>query len=425
MAAPWLTSSKSINLSGQTARTHPLCPATGFVPAPLQGSLSFPPSKLYAALAKTTMLSSANMTLTSALLHSDQVLIEALVDDLGSDFLFTSDMAHLGSDMRKALMGRIGAALCHLYLDQLGYAWLDYANQYIATALPLADFVYDGANIGSRGLALAEAKGSMTTAASAQAAKTKADKAYNRQVSNHLGQMTSAGRIEYGCAIASAILPANAWSAGQTSCFFHVTETVPSVPAGSGPGGGPLAGSNSGGAGGDDDGADDLSTVSCRIALRNYRAVFRLINAPYLAGFLDALLAGIPYDAKFEQRFGRLSGPSDRAQWVVGEPHGHPMSLWYENANRLSMGGYRFALHERSFTAIKDLITDCSRDRGLLEETVRLPNLSRPERFADERDREERLVPTPFFDAPLGDGLAAVKCDAASYSDEENFRWPG
>ncbi|CCV11617.1 hypothetical protein [Mesorhizobium sp. STM 4661] len=72
------------------------------------------------------------MLVVSALLRSDQALIAALVDDLGTDFGFTSDMAHIGADMRRSLTGRIGAALCHLYLDQLGYAWLDYADQYIS-----------------------------------------------------------------------------------------------------------------------------------------------------------------------------------------------------------------------------------------------------------------------------------------------------
>lgn len=425
MAAPWLSNSKSISLSGHTALTHPSCPARGFVPAPLKASLSFPPSKLYAALAKTTTLGSANMALTSALLRSDQALIETLVDDIGSDFVFTPEMAHLGSDMRKSLIGRIGAALCHLYLDQLGYAWLDYADRYITTKSPLGDFLYDGGSIGSQGLALAEAKGSMTTSASASAVKTRADNAYNRQVSGHLGQTTSAGSIEYGCAIASAILPASAWSPGTPSCFLHITETArlsPAVPptGGLSMGGG---GGNPDGSGGDD-GTRDFPSVSCRIALRNYQAVFRLINAPYLVDFIDAVLAGEADDMEFEQPFGRMTGPDDREQWIVGYPLGHPLGRWYERANTLSGWGRCFALHEKSFKPTMELLKHCGRDRRLLEETIRLPNLSGPERSEEGRYRDEGTAPTPFFDTPLGDGLAAVRWSHIRYREEESFRWP-
>jgi len=417
MAAPWLTGSKSISLSGQTAVAHPSCPSKGFVPAPLQVSFRFPPTMLYAALAKTTALGSANMIVTSALLRSDQALIEALIDDVGSDFLFTGDMAHLGSDIRKSLIGRVGAALCHLYLDQLGYSWLDYANQYIATRSPLADFLYDGASIGSQGLALAEAKGSMTVTASASAVKSKADTAYNRQVSGHLGQITSAGRVEYGCAIASAILPASAWRSGQASCFFHVTETAPPLPAGSS-GGGFLAGGGGGTTGGDDDGAGYTSGVNCRVALRNYRAIFRLINAPYLADFVDAVLRGDPGKMEFVQRFGRLSDLGEHELWIVGEPDGHPMGYWYDNANGLARWGYRFALHDQSFKAVMDLVRRCGHDRGLLEKTVRLPKLSRSLGVDEKRGGDERSIP-----APLGDGLAAVESYSTYYPDVENFSW--
>ena len=159
MLAPRLTTSKSIAVSRRNARSYPRCPLGGFVPAPLQTNMSFPPSKFYAALAKTTALGRASMSVVSALLSSDQALVEALVDDLGSDFLFTSDMAQIGADLRRSLTGRVVAALYHIYIDQLGYVWLDYADQHISTSSPLGDFLYDGANIGSPSLALAEVKG--------------------------------------------------------------------------------------------------------------------------------------------------------------------------------------------------------------------------------------------------------------------------
>src|SRR5262249_50174399 len=133
---------------------------------------------------------------------------------------------------------------------------------------------------------------------------------------------------------------------------------------------------------------------------------------------------GDPGDMRFEQRFGRLIGLDDSARWVVGEPSGHPLRRWYESANHLSAPGYRFALHERSFKAIMALVRRCGRDRGLLESTVRLPNLSRRARFEEMRERDEGVVPRSFIAAPLGDGLAAVGWRHASYPDEENFRWP-
>lgn len=421
MAAPWRTSSKSIALSGQTARRHPRCPSSGFVPASLQTSMSFPPSKLYAALAKTTALAGANITVVSALLRCDQGLIEALVDDAGNDFLFTSDMAQIGADLRRSLIGRIGAAFCHLYLDQRGYAWLDYADRYVSTSSPLGDFLYDGAHIGSRGLALAEAKGSMTPAASAGRVKAAADYAYRRQVDRHLGTSKAAGRIEYGAAVATAILPASAWIAGTPSCFLHVTQTASASAAGQGSAGG---GGGSGAGAGDDDGAaGGMTSVSCRIALGNYRAVFRLIGAPYLVDFIDDLLGGVPVETGFEQLFGGVIGPDGRSQWVVGDPGERPMAQWYARANGSPPAGRTFALHERSFVAITDLINDCGRNRDLLDQTVRLPNLSlgtRSESEGYEADRE----PSPFAELPLGDGLAAVYRHGVIYPDVQNFRWP-
>jgi hypothetical protein len=421
MVAPWLTTSKSIAVSGQTARSHPHCPSSGFVPAPLQASMSFPPSKFYAALAKTTALGRANMSVVSALLSSDQALVEALVDDLGSDFLFTSDMAQIGADLRRSLTGRVGAALCHIYLDQLGYAWLDYADQYISTSSPLGDFLYDGANIGSPGLALAEAKGSMTPAASPHQVKARADKAYSRQVDTHLGTSTTAGRIEYGAAVATSILPASAWAAGTSSCFLHVTETASAAQAGQGQANKGGGGSDTGAVDGDD--ADGTSSVSCRIALRNYRAAFRLIGAPYLVELIDELIDGGPAKTEFEQRFGRLIGPHGPSQWVVGDPGGHPAEDWYNRANRLPFGPRNFALHERSFGAVTNLLRRCGRERELLDGIVRLPNLSRRARFAAEKYEIDRDGPS-MSEPPLGDGLAAVRCFGASYPDEENFSWP-
>lgn len=408
MGTPWTHSAKSVDLSGHTDQAHSLFPTPGFVPAPLRGTISFSPSMLYAALAKTTALGSAGTALMGALTHSDQALIEAIVDENGGDFLFTQDIAHLGADLRKALAGRIGAALCHLYMDQLGYAWVDYANGYIPTRAPLGDFLYDGAGLGSPGLALSEAKGSLRATASASQVKAIADAAYQRQVSPHLGAVTSAGRIEYGCAVATAILPAQAWLPGAPSCFLHVTQTAPALAPPTA-GTAPLAGEEE---------SIDRVPVSCLIALRNYRAVFRLIAAPFMVDFLERLIGGQSLDIKLEQRFGYLTTElHEDGEWVVGDSHNHPSAKGYHRANEL-VDGTEFALHRGSFEAVMDVVMRCARDRELLTRQVLLPNLALTHlSFGDDPGGPLRAL--------LGDGLAVVSNCGRHFPDAENFRWPG
>lgn len=415
MAAPWTATSKFVALSGQTGRTHPAAPGPSFVPAPLTPAISFPPPVLYAALAKTTALGSASAPLLAALTRSDQALIEAIVDDVGVDFLFTADAAQLGPDIRKALAGRIGAALCHIYMDQLGYSWVDYANAYITTPSPLADFLYDGVSLGSTGLALAEAKGSLSVAASVRTVKATADSAYTRQVTPHLGATTPVGRIEYGCAIASAILPARHWTPGRTSCFLHVTQTVPPVAGGGGavpPAAPALAG--------------DVLEVNSLLALRNYRAVFRLIDAPFMVDFIDSVIAGQAFGREVVQRFGRLmtDGPN---RWIVGDGSRYPAALSYNRANRLVTGEV-FALEERSFRAITELVRRCAENPQSLFESYHFPNLAvgrRLIRGVDGPTSRYEDTEDPSQAALFGDGLAVVRYKGAWYPDGDNFVWTG
>lgn len=412
MSGVWTRAIKSVDLSGHTDAPHPQYPSPGFVPAPLRRTIGFSPAMLYAALAKTTALSSVDAALMAALIRSDQAFIEAITDEAGSDFLFTSAASHLGADVRKALAGRIGAALCHLYMDGLGYAWVDYAGAHMRHRGPLGDFLYDGAGLGSPGLALAEAKGSLRAAASAAQVETVADRAYARQVSPHLGAVTAAGRIEYGCAIATAILPAEAWTPGSPSCFLHVTQTAPWQAAG-----GPGAPRPDRDAEAGDEAVGDETMVSCLLALRDYRALFRLIGAPFIADLLDRLIDERPLTSAFVQRFGRLEpGPVGRADWIVGDPGDHPAQAAYDRANRLA-NGTRFALHRRSFEAIVAVIRRCAENRALLSEPIRLPNLARRDQPRERAETGRRAL--------LGDGLAVVESWGWHYSEEDDFRWPG
>ncbi|CCV11618.1 hypothetical protein [Mesorhizobium sp. STM 4661] len=223
----------------------------------------------------------------------------------------------------------------------------------------------------------------MSSAASAHRVKVTADNAYTRQVEGYLGTKTIAGRIEYGAAVATAILPASTWTAGTTSCFLHVTETASAPFSGQGQSGGAGAegvGTGTGTAAGDGD-MDSTSSVSCRIALRDYRAAFRLIGAPYLVDFIDELIDGGPLKTEFEHRFGRLIGPDGPLPWVIGEPGEHSLGDWYYSAQHLPFSTRTFALHERSLDAIIELLGMCGLNRELLDQTVRLPNLSRRMRF--------------------------------------------
>ncbi|AJD43564.1 hypothetical protein RGR602_PB00022 (plasmid) [Rhizobium gallicum bv. gallicum R602sp] len=243
----------------------------------------------------------ASPGVVAALIASSRALLEILVDDTTTVVAFLEDITDLSDSERTALSGRVGAGITDQTMEMLGFVWRDVAEQLIGSSVALADYVYESA---TGALVLAEAKGSITSAATQGGADSTAHNAYLRQVQPYVYLSPpgpkggpSVGFIEHGYALAFAARPGHA--PGPTAppppaiaadAFLAVAETDPTAiapTAGAGPGTGtalsvqippppPPARTH--------------EPQSFDLRLGNYRAVFLLANAPSVVAKIDAVL---------------------------------------------------------------------------------------------------------------------------------------
>ncbi|MFK0206323.1 hypothetical protein [Agrobacterium sp. NPDC090283] len=197
------------------------------------------------------------------------------------------------------MSGRMGAGVTDQTMEMLGFVWRDVAEELIGSSTPLADYLYENA---AGALVLAEAKGSISNAASQTGVNTRARNAYHRQVDPYVYThppgpkgAASIGLIEHGYAVALAALPGPTTPSPPVitaDAFLAVAETDPSLSSS------PLGASSGGGV---------TSTTSSpnlplktpmydpqRFALRlgNYRGVFLLANAAAVVDAIDSVRLG-------------------------------------------------------------------------------------------------------------------------------------
>jgi hypothetical protein len=177
-------------------------------------------------MARTALISGASLALARAQLLAAAASIDFCVDEATHGLELSLDLAHLNGSERTALAGRIGAGLCDLYMDSLGYVWRDQASALISTRAPLADFLYEGGAVAGRGVALAEAKGS-TQRRGIVGTQSVADAAYRRQVARYLGSSTPVGNVLHGYAVSLC-------AALGKPAFLCIAETGASTATGPG-----------------------------------------------------------------------------------------------------------------------------------------------------------------------------------------------
>jgi len=371
----------------------------GFLPPPL-GGVSFAPVDLFKSIARASAMAHSSPSLVAALVASSQALIEFLVDDATAVVAFLDEVADLADAERTALSGRMGAGITDQTMEMLGFVWRDVAEQLIGSSAPLADYVYESAG---GALVLAEAKGSISSAASQAGVDTRARNAYHRQVDPYVYTRppgakggASIGLIEHGYAIAFAALPGPAIPsppAIAADAFLAVAETDPSLTSSSAGGGAAPTGSS-----------PNLpltmpASDPQRFFLRlgNYRAVFLLANAAAIVDAIDDVL--LRRDAGLrQQKF--LQVRCGNEDFLIGcDPTFPPIS-----ALEAHLRGWIFAIALTSAKAFLDQLANVFNPNFM----GTMPILPLVPRMAD--------PPTSYLLSP--DGFAMLRRDATIVTHE-------
>lgn len=195
-----------------------------FVAPPPQPALSFNPTALAAAIARTaTAWDDAPVVLLDGLQQSALIELETLLQD-GSAFALESHFKFLADTAGSQFAAKVGAGIAHLYMDALGYAWRANAACLSSSLDPHADFIYEGGNASGHGFVLAEAHGSFAKDASAAKIANAAKRKYIKQVKPFVAKSSPFGEIIHGYSIAFGSKPTVAGS------FLAVSETRISKP---------------------------------------------------------------------------------------------------------------------------------------------------------------------------------------------------
>lgn len=265
--AVW-SAQKIVPLTGHRNHKHgPNLVAPDFrAPAP-SASISFGPTALAAAMARTATLLNAPPALLSRLKNSALNDAEILIAD-GPVFGLTSYIASLADTERTHFAARVGAGITDLYMNGLGYVWRDNAVCLASTLNPHADFLYAGGSASSYDVVLAEAHGSFAGSITDAKLAAQARNKYLRQVRPYIAKMSPYGEVIHGYSVAFGSKP------GTLGAFLRLSETLRRKPRRSPPppyqrlmraGGGPAT----------------------QIALASYRSNFVLMDALPVADWID------------------------------------------------------------------------------------------------------------------------------------------
>lgn len=266
---------KILALSTHTRHRHvpsPISPNFAAPPAVL--SFSFGSLALAAAVARTaTTWDDAPADLLDGLQRSALIELETLVEG-GSTFELKSHFRFLADTHRSQFAAKVGAGMTDLYMNVLGYTWRANAVCLSSTLDPHADFIYDGGNVASHGVVLAEAHGSFATGTSSQSVKRQAKRKYARQVKPYIGTASPFGKVIHGYSVAFGSSP------GTPGGFLSLSETRITRPRGTRGPPAPVS-----------DGARPDGTPTS-IALAAHRSNFLLMGAIDIVDWIDRIRLG-------------------------------------------------------------------------------------------------------------------------------------
>ncbi len=270
-------------------------PFTG--PTPI-ATLQFTVAQLSTSIARVTALTPASPALVSALCDGKRRLLDALLDKSQTPLSFTSEVEYLADASRTAFSGDFGAGVTDLYMTAMGYYYRCNGRELIHTAGKICDFIYDGPPTHMSGVVLAEAKGSIANTTTLASVTRAAQDGYRNQVDPHVGttEPTSSLKLLHGYAIGIGTQPR------PSHCDMHVEETGPATlvmaagPAAGGPTPTlPYNPGSSGGRGGASGGAGSptlFSQPDARVALPNFRGIFRMLGAERAIEAINAVTNG-------------------------------------------------------------------------------------------------------------------------------------
>jgi len=178
--------SKTVAITGHTRHRHTPSPVVpGFKAPGLPPDLSFGPTALAAAIARTATLRNAPVELLSRWRDSALLEVELMIGN-GATFSLSSHFGFLADVERTVFAARVGAGITDIAMNSLGYTWRDNADCLSVSLDPRADFIYAGGNASGYGVVLAEAHGSFSPSISNASIGGRATRKYLRQVKPYI-----------------------------------------------------------------------------------------------------------------------------------------------------------------------------------------------------------------------------------------------
>lgn len=201
--------------------------AKGFsLPAP--DALTFRREDLILSIGRTQMLSMAHSKMSRAarfrLVRDVSVAVmthmDIFVDAPSERFAFTKLLDELADEERTSLASKVGAAVADLAMDRSGYRFranareLDFSKAAGSTSRKIPDFLYDdgkGDETTPSRVVVVEAKGSLSKFRATKARLSAlANKAYEEQVRNFVGEKANGIPVAGGCVAAFGAIPGRA-----------------------------------------------------------------------------------------------------------------------------------------------------------------------------------------------------------------------
>jgi len=216
--------SKTVAITGHTRHRHTPSPVVpGFKAPGLPPDLSFGPTALAAAIARTATLRNAPVELLSRWRDSALLEVELMIGN-GATFSLSSHFGFLADVERTVFAARVGAGITDIAMNSLGYTWRDNADCLSVSLDPRADFIYAGGNASGYGVVLAEAHGSFSPSISNASIGGRATRKYLRQVKPYIAVNSLHGRVIHGYSVAFGSKP------GTSDTFLNLAETQIRVP---------------------------------------------------------------------------------------------------------------------------------------------------------------------------------------------------
>ena len=216
----WSTISKVLKSGPMTSHPHSDPKVVGRTPT--GATLSFTPSELFGAAARSSHLHTVNIAIASWESVVMARLIEQYVDDVSPDFAILSKADTLKDYVKSYFAGTVAAGLAYLFMDREGYVWSDHFEN-VGGGNPKhgrkPDFVFAGP---ATGLALMESKGSRSSTIG-RFDSTVLD-GYEGQVEPHLGHTVGGQTAVRGYSVGS-------WMKPVTGASLRVHHTAPPPPA--------------------------------------------------------------------------------------------------------------------------------------------------------------------------------------------------